>query len=131
MVENKMCWFYLVLIHPFHLHERQQMSPFILRTKAAFDAKMQKVSKSTDFRVSLTVCTMFNVLMDAKKQCSKLCVLDSGQEVGQSSHPAMMSFSAPVNGAFSLAVLGQRAISHKIILLGKMDGLHIVLLCFF
>ena len=43
---------------------------------------MQKASKSTDFRVSLSVCTMFNVLMDAKKQCSKLCVLDSSQEVG-------------------------------------------------
>lgn len=42
---------------------------------------MQKASKSTDFRVPLSVCTMFNVLMDAKKQCSKLCVLDTGQEV--------------------------------------------------
>lgn len=41
---------------------------------------MQKASKSTDFRVALSVCTMFNVLMDAKKQCSKLCVLDTGQE---------------------------------------------------
>lgn len=46
---------------------------------------MQKASKSTDFRVPLSVCTMFNVLMDAKKQCSKLCVLDTGQEVGP--HP--------------------------------------------
>lgn len=57
--------------------------PFIVspRTKAAFDSKMQKAGKSTDFRVSLSVCTMFNVLMDAKKQCSRLCVLDSGQEV--------------------------------------------------
>lgn len=42
---------------------------------------MQKASKSVDFRVPLSVCTMFNVLMDAKKQCSKLCVLDTGQEV--------------------------------------------------
>ena len=53
------------------------------RTKSAFDSKMQKASKSTDFRVPLSVCTMFNVLMDAKKQCSKLCVLDTGQEVSQ------------------------------------------------
>ncbi|KAL4656755.1 calcium-dependent secretion activator 2 [Arapaima gigas] len=53
----------------------------VKRTKTAFDAKMQKASKSTDFRVSPSVCTMFNVLMDARKQCSKLCVLDSGQEV--------------------------------------------------
>ncbi|XP_036373423.1 calcium-dependent secretion activator 2 isoform X3 [Megalops cyprinoides] len=52
----------------------------VKRTKAAFDSKMQKASKSTDFRVSLSVCTMFNVLMDAKKQASKLCVLDSSQE---------------------------------------------------
>uniref|UniRef100_A0A8C9VFN0 Calcium dependent secretion activator 2 n=1 Tax=Scleropages formosus TaxID=113540 RepID=A0A8C9VFN0_SCLFO len=54
----------------------------VKRTKAAFDAKMQKASKSTDFRVCLSVCTMFNVLMDAKKHCSKLCLLDMGQEVG-------------------------------------------------
>uniref|UniRef100_A0A8C9V2P6 Calcium dependent secretion activator 2 n=1 Tax=Scleropages formosus TaxID=113540 RepID=A0A8C9V2P6_SCLFO len=53
----------------------------VKRTKAAFDAKMQKAGKSTDFRVSPSVCTMFNVLVDARKQCSKLCVLDSGQEV--------------------------------------------------
>uniref|UniRef100_A0A8C9VQV9 Calcium dependent secretion activator 2 n=1 Tax=Scleropages formosus TaxID=113540 RepID=A0A8C9VQV9_SCLFO len=52
----------------------------VKRTKAAFDAKMQKAGKSTDFRVSPSVCTMFNVLVDARKQCSKLCVLDSGQE---------------------------------------------------
>lgn len=55
------------------------------RTRSAFDAKMQKASKSTDFRVPLSVCTMFNVLMDAKKQCSKLCVLDTGQEVSERS----------------------------------------------
>ncbi|KAL2093303.1 hypothetical protein ACEWY4_010615 [Coilia grayii] len=55
----------------------------VKRTKAAFHSKMQKASKSTDFRVSLSVCTMFNVLMDAKRQCSKLCVLDQGQEIDQ------------------------------------------------
>lgn len=54
---------------------------FECRTKAAFDAKMQKSSKSTDFRVPLSICTMFNILMDAKKQYSKLCILDQGQEV--------------------------------------------------
>ncbi|KAL4659394.1 calcium-dependent secretion activator 2-like [Arapaima gigas] len=52
----------------------------VKRTKAAYDAKMQKASKSTDFRVCLSVCTMFNVLIDAKKHCSKLCLLDTGQE---------------------------------------------------
>ncbi|CAN9498809.1 unnamed protein product [Ophioblennius macclurei] len=69
-----------------HLEQRlklmasDMMEACIKRTKSAFDAKMQKASKSTDFRVPLSVCTMFNVLMDAKKQCSKLCVLDSSQE---------------------------------------------------
>lgn len=37
-------------------------------------------------RVPPTVCTMFNVLMDAKRQCSKLCLLDMGQEVSWWSH---------------------------------------------
>ncbi|CAB1331585.1 unnamed protein product [Coregonus sp. 'balchen'] len=70
-----------------HLEQRlklmasDMMEACVKRTKAAFDSKMQKASKSTDFRVSLSVCTMFNMLMDAKKQCAKLCVLDSGQEV--------------------------------------------------
>ncbi|XP_026168144.1 calcium-dependent secretion activator 2 isoform X3 [Mastacembelus armatus] len=69
-----------------HLEQRlklmasDMMEACVNRTKSAFDAKMQKASKSTDFRVPLSVCTMFNVLMDAKKQCSKLCVLDTGQE---------------------------------------------------
>ncbi|XP_026168142.1 calcium-dependent secretion activator 2 isoform X1 [Mastacembelus armatus] len=70
-----------------HLEQRlklmasDMMEACVNRTKSAFDAKMQKASKSTDFRVPLSVCTMFNVLMDAKKQCSKLCVLDTGQEI--------------------------------------------------
>uniref|UniRef100_A0A8C6SPZ1 Calcium dependent secretion activator 2 n=1 Tax=Neogobius melanostomus TaxID=47308 RepID=A0A8C6SPZ1_9GOBI len=69
-----------------HLEQRlklmasDMMEACVKRTKSAFDSKMQKSSKSTDFRVPLSVCTMFNVLMDAKKQCSKLCVLDTGQE---------------------------------------------------
>uniref|UniRef100_A0A8C8BTU3 Calcium-dependent secretion activator 2 n=1 Tax=Oncorhynchus tshawytscha TaxID=74940 RepID=A0A8C8BTU3_ONCTS len=69
-----------------HLEQRlklmasDMMEACVKRTKAAFDSKMQKASKATDFRVSLSVCTMFNMLMDAKKQCAKLCVLDSGQE---------------------------------------------------
>uniref|UniRef100_A0A671Q7D5 Calcium-dependent secretion activator 2-like n=1 Tax=Sinocyclocheilus anshuiensis TaxID=1608454 RepID=A0A671Q7D5_9TELE len=69
-----------------HLEQRlklmasDMMEACVKRTKAAFDAKMQKSCRSTDFRVPLSVCTMFNVLMDAKRQCSKLCVLDQGQE---------------------------------------------------
>ncbi|XP_061578201.1 calcium-dependent secretion activator 2 isoform X1 [Cololabis saira] len=70
-----------------HLEQRlklmasDMMEACVKRTKSAFDAKMQKVSKSTDLRVPLSVCTMFNVLMDAKKQCSKLCALDCDQEI--------------------------------------------------
>lgn len=70
-----------------HLEQRlklmasDMMEACVKRTKSAFDSKMQKASKSTDFRVPLSVCTMFNVLMDAKKQCAKLCVLDTGQEI--------------------------------------------------
>ncbi|XP_078138992.1 calcium-dependent secretion activator 2 [Centroberyx gerrardi] len=70
-----------------HLEQRlklmasDMMEACVKRTKSAFDGKMQKAGKSTDFRVSLSVCTMFNVLMDAKKQSSKLCVLDAGQEI--------------------------------------------------
>uniref|UniRef100_A0A671P487 Calcium-dependent secretion activator 2-like n=1 Tax=Sinocyclocheilus anshuiensis TaxID=1608454 RepID=A0A671P487_9TELE len=69
-----------------HLEQRlklmasDMMEACVKRTKVAFDSKMQKSCKSTDFRIPLSVCTMFNVLMDAKKQCSKLCVLDQGQE---------------------------------------------------
>ncbi|KAM3870352.1 calcium-dependent secretion activator 2-like isoform 2-T2 [Diretmus argenteus] len=70
-----------------HLEQRlklmasDMMEACVKRTKSAFDVRMQKSSKSTDFRVSLSTCTMFNVLMDAKKQCCKLCVLDAGQEI--------------------------------------------------
>uniref|UniRef100_A0A665U3X8 Calcium dependent secretion activator 2 n=1 Tax=Echeneis naucrates TaxID=173247 RepID=A0A665U3X8_ECHNA len=69
-----------------HLEQRlklmasDMMEACVKRTKSAFDSKMQKANKSTEFRVPLSVCTMFNVLMDAKKQSSKLCVLDAGQE---------------------------------------------------
>uniref|UniRef100_A0A8C6MEL5 Calcium dependent secretion activator 2 n=1 Tax=Nothobranchius furzeri TaxID=105023 RepID=A0A8C6MEL5_NOTFU len=72
-----------------HLEQRlklmasDMMEACVKRTKVSFDAKMQKASESTDFRVPLSVCTMFNILMDAKKQCSKLCVLDCSQESGK------------------------------------------------
>lgn len=51
------------------------------RTKSAFDAKMQKASRSTDLRVPPSLCTMFNLLADAQKHCAKLCALDTGHEV--------------------------------------------------
>ncbi|XP_041442345.1 calcium-dependent secretion activator 2 isoform X7 [Xenopus laevis] len=53
----------------------------VKRTWTAFELKLQRTNKSTDFRISASVCTMFNVMVDAKKQCVKLCVLDGGQEL--------------------------------------------------
>ncbi|KAH0616567.1 hypothetical protein JD844_027770 [Phrynosoma platyrhinos] len=52
----------------------------IKRTRIAFEIKLQKMSKSTDLRIPSSICTMFNVLVDAKKQTAKLCILDGGQE---------------------------------------------------
>ncbi|KAM3621222.1 uncharacterized protein V6R79_008109 [Siganus canaliculatus] len=52
----------------------------VKRTRAAFEAKLQKSSRATDFRVPQSVCTMFNVMVDAKAQSAKLCVMDIGQE---------------------------------------------------
>uniref|UniRef100_A0AAY4BVZ6 Calcium-dependent secretion activator 1 n=1 Tax=Denticeps clupeoides TaxID=299321 RepID=A0AAY4BVZ6_9TELE len=52
----------------------------IKRTRAAFEAKLQKSSRTTDFRVPQSICTMFNVMVDAKAQSAKLCLpfLDLG-----------------------------------------------------
>ncbi|XP_054255781.1 calcium-dependent secretion activator 2 isoform X11 [Indicator indicator] len=52
----------------------------VKRTRTAFELKLQKTNKSTDFRIPSSLCTMFNVLVDAKKQTAKLCILDGGQE---------------------------------------------------
>ncbi|KAM5172804.1 calcium-dependent secretion activator 2 isoform 2-T2 [Mantella aurantiaca] len=52
----------------------------VKRTRIAFENRLQRTSKSTDLRIQSSVCTMFNVLVDAKKQCTKLCALDGGQE---------------------------------------------------
>ncbi|XP_053921595.1 calcium-dependent secretion activator 2 isoform X7 [Cuculus canorus] len=52
----------------------------VKRTRIAFELKLQKANKSTDLRIPSSLCTMFNVLVDAKKQTAKLCILDGGQE---------------------------------------------------
>ncbi|XP_072340590.1 calcium-dependent secretion activator 2 isoform X15 [Scyliorhinus torazame] len=52
----------------------------VKRTRVAFEVKLQKLSKSTDLRVPSSVCTMINVLVDAKKQSTKLCILEGAQE---------------------------------------------------
>ncbi|XP_061640451.1 calcium-dependent secretion activator 1 isoform X3 [Phyllopteryx taeniolatus] len=55
----------------------------VKRTRMAFESKLAKSSKSTDFRISPTLCTMFNVMVDAKDQSSKLCAMEMGQEVNK------------------------------------------------
>ncbi|XP_074504898.1 calcium-dependent secretion activator 1 isoform X2 [Sebastes fasciatus] len=52
----------------------------VKRTRAAFEAKLQKSSRATEFRVPQSICTMFNVMVDAKAQSAKLCAMDLGQE---------------------------------------------------
>uniref|UniRef100_A0A3B3T3P4 Calcium dependent secretion activator 2 n=1 Tax=Paramormyrops kingsleyae TaxID=1676925 RepID=A0A3B3T3P4_9TELE len=68
------------LEHRVRLMSSNMVEACVKRTKAAFDAKMQKASKSPDFRVCLPICGMFNALLHAKKHCFKLCLLDPGQE---------------------------------------------------
>ncbi|XP_051996531.1 calcium-dependent secretion activator 1-like isoform X4 [Xyrauchen texanus] len=52
----------------------------VKRTKGAFESKLAKSSRSTDFRIPLSLCTMFNVMVDAKDQSAKLCAMEMGQE---------------------------------------------------
>uniref|UniRef100_A0A3Q0SZR1 Ca2+-dependent activator protein for secretion a n=1 Tax=Amphilophus citrinellus TaxID=61819 RepID=A0A3Q0SZR1_AMPCI len=52
----------------------------VKRTRVAFEAKLQRSSRTTDFRVPQSICTMFNVMVDAKVQSAKLCAMDLGQE---------------------------------------------------
>ncbi|XP_047202694.1 calcium-dependent secretion activator 1 isoform X14 [Girardinichthys multiradiatus] len=52
----------------------------VKRTRMAFESKLAKSSKSTDFRISPSLCTMFNVMVDAKDQSAKLCAMEMGQE---------------------------------------------------
>uniref|UniRef100_A0A9J8AKR3 Ca2+-dependent activator protein for secretion b n=1 Tax=Cyprinus carpio carpio TaxID=630221 RepID=A0A9J8AKR3_CYPCA len=52
----------------------------VKRTRAAFESKLAKSSRSTDFRIPLSLCTMFNVMVDAKDQSAKLCAMEIGQE---------------------------------------------------
>ncbi|XP_072522582.1 calcium-dependent secretion activator 1 isoform X1 [Salminus brasiliensis] len=52
----------------------------VKRTRIAFEVKLQKSSRTTDFRVPQSICTMFNVMVDAKVQSAKLCTMELGQE---------------------------------------------------
>jgi hypothetical protein len=70
----------------------------ITRTRSAFELKLQKASKTTDLRIPASVCTMFNVLVDAKKQTTKLCALDAGQEVSGAWSTHVHSAGSPSPG---------------------------------
>uniref|UniRef100_A0A6Q2YYU7 Uncharacterized protein n=1 Tax=Esox lucius TaxID=8010 RepID=A0A6Q2YYU7_ESOLU len=52
----------------------------VKRTRMAFESKLAKSSRGTDFRISPAICTMFNVMVDAKDQSAKLCAMEMGQE---------------------------------------------------
>ncbi|XP_049327390.1 calcium-dependent secretion activator 1 isoform X6 [Astyanax mexicanus] len=52
----------------------------VKRTRIAFEVKLQKSSRTTDFRVPQSICTMFNVMVDARAQSAKLCTMELGQE---------------------------------------------------
>ncbi|XP_056590215.1 calcium-dependent secretion activator 1 isoform X5 [Triplophysa dalaica] len=52
----------------------------VKRTRIAFELKLQKSPRTTDFRVPQSICTMFNVMVDAKAQSAKLCAMELSQE---------------------------------------------------
>ncbi|XP_050978413.1 calcium-dependent secretion activator 1 isoform X7 [Labeo rohita] len=52
----------------------------VKRTRAAFEVKLQKSPRTTDFRVPQSICTMFNVMVDARAQSAKLCAMELSQE---------------------------------------------------
>ncbi|XP_077059352.1 calcium-dependent secretion activator 1 isoform X8 [Siphateles boraxobius] len=52
----------------------------VKRTRAAFEVKLQKSPRTTDYRVPQSICTMFNVMVDAKAQSAKLCAMELSQE---------------------------------------------------
>lgn len=67
------------------------------RTRAAFEAKLQRSSRATDFRVPQSICTMFNVMVDAKAQSAKLCAMDLGQEVGKGTRKQILFKTVGIN----------------------------------
>ncbi|XP_076848074.1 calcium-dependent secretion activator 1 isoform X2 [Brachyhypopomus gauderio] len=52
----------------------------VKRTRVAFEVKLQRSSRTTDFRLPQSICTMFNVMVDARAQSAKLCAMELGQE---------------------------------------------------
>ena len=60
-------------------------------TRGAFEKKLAQSSRGTDFRISPTMCTMYNVMVDAKDQSAKLCAMEMGQEVPSTpSHSSLL-----------------------------------------
>uniref|UniRef100_A0A8C4PY51 Calcium dependent secretion activator 2 n=1 Tax=Eptatretus burgeri TaxID=7764 RepID=A0A8C4PY51_EPTBU len=63
-----------------HLMASNMIETSVKRTRTSFESRLSKTTRSTDFRVSPYVCTMFNVLVEAKAQAIKLCRQDRGKE---------------------------------------------------
>uniref|UniRef100_A0A8C4R6J6 Ca2+-dependent activator protein for secretion b n=1 Tax=Eptatretus burgeri TaxID=7764 RepID=A0A8C4R6J6_EPTBU len=55
---------------------RDMIESSVKRTRAAFENKLAKMPRSTDFRVTQSLCTMLNVMVDAKTQSLKLCTIE-------------------------------------------------------
>ncbi|KAB0376273.1 hypothetical protein FD755_012916, partial [Muntiacus reevesi] len=77
----------------------------VKRTRTAFELKLQKASKTTDLRIPASMCTMFNVLVDAKKQSTKLCALDGGQEFVSVLEGVLSKLSRYDEGTFFSSIL--------------------------
>ncbi|XP_031424166.1 calcium-dependent secretion activator 1 isoform X1 [Clupea harengus] len=58
----------------------------VKRTRMAFESKLTKSSRSTDFRIHLSICTMFNLMVDAKDQSAKLCAMEMGMGTEKQKH---------------------------------------------
>ena len=61
--------------------ENNSIPSWYCSTRMAFENRLTKSSRSTDFRISPSLCTMYNVMVDAKDQSAKLCAMEMGQEV--------------------------------------------------
>ncbi|XP_065315951.1 calcium-dependent secretion activator 1-like isoform X2 [Gordionus sp. m RMFG-2023] len=53
----------------------------VARTYKSFDAMLSRGKKTTDYVLPLEICTMINVLLDAKNRSMKLCAVD-GADMG-------------------------------------------------
>ncbi|KTF96030.1 hypothetical protein cypCar_00029470, partial [Cyprinus carpio] len=80
----------------------------VKRTRAAFEVKLQKSPRTTDFRVPQSICTMFNVMVDAKAQSAKLCAMELSQEVDNTDKSASEYTCARSETSHIRSILRQR-----------------------